>query len=103
MSGIFHGVDSTGNYINRFPFFQSSSYLTGTHSSYNYHLAFDSETDSQANRIVSGFFIIEGILVPETDSFLTFNFSTGYNTISLHPYGMVTIEANSFGILKTIL
>jgi hypothetical protein len=99
MSGIFTGVDSLGNSIGSFPFYQSSAYLAGTQSSYNY-----TWQTNQVQSVVSGFVVIEGILIPENDSVLDFRFSCGYNNQlgNQHTYGVVTLEPSSFGILKTI-
>jgi hypothetical protein len=97
MSGMFTGVDSDGNAISNFPFYQPSAYLGGTNSSYNYKWG-----NSQTTNIVNGFFIIEGILIPENDSIIDFRFACGDSGSPTHSYGPVTIDANSFAILKII-
>lgn len=94
MSGIFTGVDSSGNVVGSFPFNLLSGYLGGTQSSYTY------EGVNQSESIVTGFTIIEGVCIPDVDSTLDFVFASGdYNGGSAGP---VTIHANSIGVLKTI-
>jgi hypothetical protein len=94
MSGIFTGVDSSGNVVGSFPFSLLSGYLGGTQSSYTY------EGTNQMEAIVTGFTIIEGVCISDNDSTLDFVFASGdFNGGSA---GNVTIHANSIGVLKTI-